>query len=198
MAKLNNNYLIMRHGFSEANKTKLIVSDPAIGCVSFGLTEQGRAEVKASALKFKQAGISQIIHSDFLRTVHTAQILATCVDCSAMGQDIALRERFFGDYDGLSDQYYSKIWDNDLNNPAANDRSRVEPAEQVRTRGLELMDRLEQSFSGETILLVSHGDLLQILRTAFEGVTANQHRSLSHHQTAEIRWLAKVGMLYKG
>ena len=198
MAGLNNNYLIMRHGFSEGNKAKLIVSDPAIGCVSFGLTDLGRAQVEASALKFKQAGISKIIHSDFLRTVHTAQFLATCVGCSVIRPDIALRERFFGDYDGLSDQHYAEIWDNDLNDPAANERSRVESVVQVRARGLELIERLEQSFSGETILLVSHGDLLQILRTAFEGVTANQHRSLAHHETAEIKWLAKVGAVVKG
>ena len=193
MAGLNNNYLIMRHGFSEGNKAKLIVSDPAIGCVSFGLTELGRAQVEASALKFKQVGISQIIHSDFVRAVHTAQIVATCVGCSAIRPDIALRERFFGDYDGLSDQHYSDVWDNDVNNTAANDRSRVESVMKVRARGLELIESLEQSFLGETILLVSHGDLLQILRTAFEGIPANQHRSLAHHETAEIKWLAKVG-----
>ena len=53
-------------------------------------------------------------------------------------------------------------------------------------RGLNVIQQLEQEYNNKTLLLVSHGDMLQILRTAFEGVAASLHRKLAHHQTAQI------------
>jgi broad specificity phosphatase PhoE len=39
------------------------------------------------------------------------------------------------------------------------------------------------------ILLISHGDMLQILRTLVTGISPHKHRSLTHHETAEIKYL---------
>jgi hypothetical protein len=39
------------------------------------------------------------------------------------------------------------------------------------------------------VILVAHGDVLQILQTAFEGVDPREHRSLPHLPNAELRWL---------
>jgi hypothetical protein len=51
----------------------------------------------------------------------------------------------------------------------------------------ELIVGLEQRFVDTILLLVSHGDALQILQTAFAGRDASEHRQLQHLQTAEIR-----------
>ena len=48
---------------------------------------------------------------------------------------------------------------------------------------------LEADHADETFLLVSHGDALQILLTAFAGLDASTHRDIEHLQTAEIRAL---------
>jgi broad specificity phosphatase PhoE len=39
------------------------------------------------------------------------------------------------------------------------------------------------------VVLVSHGDVLQILQTAFEGLDPSKHRSIPHLPTAELRQL---------
>ena len=48
---------------------------------------------------------------------------------------------------------------------------------------------LERRYSGRDILLVSHGDTLQILRAGFLRMNPSQHRSLPELKTAEIRRL---------
>jgi probable phosphoglycerate mutase len=50
----------------------------------------------------------------------------------------------------------------------------------------------ENRYSGQVILLISHGDALQILQTAFAGQDASTHRQLEHLQTAEIRQLRMI------
>ena len=50
----------------------------------------------------------------------------------------------------------------------------------------------EKRYSAATILLVSHGDALQILQTAFARRDASSHRQLEHLNTAEIRQLSII------
>ena len=66
----------------------------------------------------------------------------------------------------------------------------VESVTQVLDRGLACIRETETAHSGRTILLVSHGDILQILMTAFQGWPPHRHRELPHLDTAEIRKLA--------
>jgi broad specificity phosphatase PhoE len=63
----------------------------------------------------------------------------------------------------------------------------VESVNQVMSRVTELIIDLERRFADTSLLLVSHGDALQILQTAFAGRDASTHRQLQHLQTAEIR-----------
>ena len=48
---------------------------------------------------------------------------------------------------------------------------------------------LERRYSGRDILLVSHGDPLQILQAGFVRIDPSRHRSLPALETAEIRHL---------
>ena len=57
MNVFSNKYLIMRHGESEANVAGLIVSDPAIGCERYGLTELGRQQVLRSVTDYMLANL---------------------------------------------------------------------------------------------------------------------------------------------
>lgn len=198
MKKYNNHYLIMRHGESEANVAGLIVSDPDIGCANFGLTEEGQRQVVASINNYQQQyssatkivshPISKVVCSDFLRTKETAELSAKILALPAPQVEVGLRERFFGDWEGKSDIHYPTIWA--LDNDAATQVSqRVESVDDVRQRGLSVIAKLDAQFSREVILLVSHGDMLQILLTAFVGIPAQQHRTLPHHAQAQIKSL---------
>ena len=182
-----NSYLLMRHGESDANVSGVIVSDPKIGCERFGLTDRGSKQIIASVKGFTGEAITQIVCSDFLRTLQTAQLVANTLNLPQPEQEVGLRERFFGKWEGMSAEHYENIWQRDEMDKHSDDG--VERPQEVAQRGLMVLERLEQQYQGEVILLVSHGDMLQILSTSIAGISPHKHRSLPHHQTGEIKYL---------
>lgn len=182
-----NSYLLMRHGESDANVSGVIVSDPKIGCERFGLTDRGAKQIIASVKGFTGEAITQIVCSDFLRTLQTAQLVANTLNLPQPEQEVGLRERFFGKWEGMSAEHYENIWQRDEMDKHSDDG--VERPQEVAQRGLMVLERLEQQYQGEVILLVSHGDMLQILSTSIAGISPHKHRSLPHHQTGEIKYL---------
>ena len=93
-----------------------------------------------------------------------------------------------GDWEGSPTANYARVWAADEVNPchAGGD---VEPAAAVLDRSTAFIADLERRYSGRDILLVSHGDTLQILRAGFLRMNPSQHRSLPELKTAEIRQL---------
>jgi probable phosphoglycerate mutase len=65
----------------------------------------------------------------------------------------------------------------------------VESAEALQGRVTSFIAMLDEQFARQKILLVSHGDALQVLQTGFEKVAPSYHRELPHLNTAEIREL---------
>jgi broad specificity phosphatase PhoE len=186
--QLGNRYFVLRHGHSLANQQGLIVSDPANGCHGYGLSEQGRFQLES---RFRQIdGLnanSKIISSDFRRAIESAQMAAEALGLApSIETDARLRERYFGKLELGSDNAYAEIWRRDAEDADHQHRA-VESANQVMTRVTELIIDLEGRYVDETILLVSHGDALQILQAAFERFDAASHRQLQHLQTGEIR-----------
>jgi len=128
-----------------------------------------------------------------------------------------LRERYFGELNGGPDDQYQKVWDVDWTDPD-HTQFGVEAANCVleRTTGLvlELEELLSSASSSSAItspsssssssssssnsdkpkkwkvVLVAHGDVLQIMQTGFlRHEDASRHRSLEHLETATIREL---------
>jgi len=186
----------MRHGQSEANVAGIIVSDPQIGCNQFGLTALGQQQViKSASNTSKLNQDTLIISSDFLRAKNTAETTQKILNTlQPIQYSIALRERFFGELNGKNDSQYQMVWDIDQQNPD-HQKFNVESANQVVSRISALIMQLEQQYFdlhknvGQKILLVAHGDVLQLLQTWVQNVPASQHRSLPHLETAEIRCL---------
>jgi broad specificity phosphatase PhoE len=197
IVNLRNQYFAVRHGESEANIAHLISSNPQIGSTSHGLSPNGRSQVVENTKLFLQHNPSNnsyvIMSSDFSRARETADILASNLSNSNTDKiivqlDKRLRERFFGIYDHTSDENYNIIWKNDEENPLKNLNDQVETVESVRERTTALIKELEDKYENQTIFLVSHGDSLQILQTAFERIpNANQQRYLKHIERAEFR-----------
>jgi probable phosphoglycerate mutase len=193
--KLRNRYFAVRHGESEANIAHLISSNPEIGTKIHGLSSHGRIQVAENTKLFLQNHPEEnsyvVISSDFRRAYETAEILAANLSNRIDIQvDQRLRERFFGIYDNTSDENYKLIWKNDEENPVKNLDDQVESVESVRKRTTDLIKDLEEKYDHQIIFLVSHGDALQILQTAFERLpNANQQRHLQHIERAEFRSL---------
>jgi len=192
--KLKNRYFIIRHGESKANMAEMILSHPEHGThKDFTLTEHGEKEVIDSIQKLKAEGLlddeTVIYSSPFSRCQRTGEIAKEILDVKdEIHFDDRLRERFFGDFERTHNSNYQKVWDVDVNNPDHKDFN-VESTQEVQNRTLSLINDLEEKYVSSKILLVSHGDTLQILQTGFLNKSPKEHRDLTHLKTAEIREL---------
>jgi broad specificity phosphatase PhoE len=184
---LRNNYSGMRHGQSKANVKNVIVS-----CIdndrssNYGLSDLGRRQALTAATGSALSSDTVICSSDFARAAQTAQIVAAALGTADVTVTEALRERCFGDWEGTACENYATVWAADKASPDHAD-SHVEPASAVLARATAFIITLEQRYSGRDILLVSHGDTLQILQTGFLRMNPGQHRDLPHFEPAEIR-----------
>ncbi|KAI9204442.1 histidine phosphatase superfamily [Polychytrium aggregatum] len=146
-----------------------------------------------------------IFSSDFKRAFETAEIVRDVYPgpCELTTTPL-LRERFFGyGLEGQPNTRYDQVWAFDgqrLPVPRFSDEERaehpddaVESPVSVRNRVLGLISQIERADTERTgprnIVLVAHGDTLQILQTAFARIEPWDHRSLRHLDTAEWRQL---------
>ncbi|KAG0004315.1 hypothetical protein BGZ65_000580 [Modicella reniformis] len=126
-----------------------------------------------------------------------------------------LRERFFGDFEMKtpSDELYAQVWHEDAKNPfheifgvesvaAVTNRMtgvvRDQEAKRKETKKQRRLDTkaiLQDTATADPemeteetwIVLVSHGDSLQILQAAMRGWSGDRHRQVEHLNTAEWR-----------
>ncbi len=189
---LKNRYYGFRHGESQANVDGIIVSHPEIGTVQYGLSEEGRRQVKASAGKLPGLdGSTVIVSSDFLRAVETAEIIRTMLGVESVRFDPRLRERFFGEWDGACYLHYADTWKKDEVDPDQ-EIGGSESANAVRRRMVGVVQDLDREFAGRDVVLVSHGDPLRMLQTAFKGLDTVWNRTIPYFETAGWRFLNAV------
>jgi broad specificity phosphatase PhoE len=205
--RLANRYHAMRHGQSKANVAGIIVSgieSDRLG--DWGLSDLGRGQVLAAARACGLPPDTVICSSDFSRARQTAQIVRARLGAPPVVVAAALRERCFGDLEGTATGNYARVWAADeagAGNTAGDgadgadggdgavggDGGGVEPAAAVLDRVSALVTDLERRYAGRDILLVSHGDTLQILQAGFLRMDPAAHRRLPHLGIAEIRTL---------
>jgi len=194
LSSLRNRYCALRHGHSKANEKGIILSSPKDGVKEeYSLTTLGEQQVRASVMKAQQEKLlsadTVIISSPFSRARRSAEIAREILGAKeAILIDARLRERWFGTWEGTSNVHYEKVWVADKKNPYHTE-CMIEAAASVQHRVTELILTIECTCKGKTFLLVSHGDALQILQTAFARKSPAVHRSMKHLETAEVREL---------
>lgn len=188
--RLSNYYLAIRHGQSAANIEGKIVSHPENGLNGYGLSDAGKSQVSAAVKSNERLNNNVlIVSSDFKRARETAEIIHNLINCNIPVEfDQRLRERNFGELELSADSNYESVWRADQID-ADNKLRTVESPNQVMARVSDLISEYEDKLTGQTLLLVSHGDALQILQTAFLKQDASTHRLQQHLNTAEIREL---------
>jgi probable phosphoglycerate mutase len=187
--RLANSYAVMRHGQSKANARGIIVSRIETDAGGdYGLTELGCRQVRNAALASSLPAGTVICSSDFARAAQTADIMRAHLRSPDVVIAEALRERCFGRWEGLAAGNYEAVWAADAAG-AGHAADGVEPAPCVLDRVTAFIAGLEREHSGQHILLVAHGDTLQILQAGFARMDPARHRSLPHLGTAEIRQL---------
>ena len=192
-------YHALRHGQSLANVEGIISSNPDVATREHGLSELGLQQAAAAAADVAEAVDSKncrgvaIYTSDFKRAAETAETVHAALRADGVAvwpadgprREVLLRERWFGEFDGGADSEYATVW-------AEHTRDGVESVASVLARGDELVARIDASAEHEgrwLVLLVAHGDVLQILQSGFAGRDPREHRSLAHLPTATLRAL---------
>ena len=130
-----------------------------------------------------------------------------------------VHQRFFGDFNGDSDNNYNRVWDEDSKS-SSHTCFGVESVDSVMSRSTSLVLEIESLLESDkqwNCILVAHGDVLQITQTAFCKIDGSkvrfeskiyafsvqfchfitslfliQHRSLPHLDTAKIRSLEEL------
>jgi broad specificity phosphatase PhoE len=176
-------YYIMRHGQSVANVDKIIVAKLENGILpQYGLTKKGREQSQKAAKLFQSEQRNSeefvIAYSPFSRAKETAEEIVKVLAYSQLIEIEDLRERDFGDLELMSNENYNKFWIEDRANPNSKIFDSESPNE-VLHRVINVIEELEKkAFSaGQKIMLVSHGDTLQILQTAFLNISVSKHNT---------------------
>ena len=197
---MHNHYFALRHAISEANEKGIIVSSPKEGIATYGLSERGRIqcgkELHPSSLlplKFER-DTTITLSSPFKRALETALSFTSLNDLAAPEIEDRLRERFFGVFEGESADYYERVWRSDRSDSSKRlDRSdQSETPDLVAQRLLELLGELEPRYKEMNIVLVSHGDPLQILEARLRGWESCFHRKIEAIGNAELRRLPSL------
>ncbi|KAM6541138.1 hypothetical protein CsatB_005585 [Cannabis sativa] len=183
---LKNRYWVLRHGKSIPNERGLIVSSLENGiCPEYELASEGVNQAQMAGQLFqkelKENNIPleniRICYSPFSRTTHTAKLVASVLGIPFEGDQCKviedLRERYFGpSFELKSHDKYAEIWALDENDPL-NRPEGGESVDDVVARLTRALATIEAQFQGCTVLVVGHGDPLQILQTILNA--AKQH-----------------------
>ncbi|XP_027369021.1 metal-independent phosphoserine phosphatase isoform X3 [Abrus precatorius] len=198
MSKVTKNrYWVLRHGKSIPNERGLIVSSMENGTrAEFQLASDGVNQAQLAAQSFQKEleanniplADVRIYYSPFSRTSHTAKVVANVVNLPFEGPHCKvirdLRERYFGpSFELMSHDKYEEIWDIDEKDPLVGPEG-GESVKDVASRLARAMAIMESEFEGCAILVVSHGDPLQILQTILHA--ANQHKEPATNDLASI------------
>jgi len=186
---LNNRYFILRHGQSKANIKDIFCGDPEVGKVKYGLTKIGEQQVKDSVNSWLFKDAETIIYSSpFKRTMETANIAKSICKVTEFHISDKLVERKFSELEGLQTSRYREVWGMDKTNND-NDYLGAETVNQVLDRTTSLIIDLEKTHNNKNILLVGHGDPLQILNHAFHRPKIVDRTSLPSLYNANLREL---------
>ncbi|KAJ0010033.1 hypothetical protein Pint_34113 [Pistacia integerrima] len=187
-----NKYWVLRHGKSIPNEKGLVVSSLENGTrPEYQLASEGVNQAQlAGELFLKELNENniplenvRICYSPFSRTTHTAKVVASVLNIPFEGPQCKviedLRERFFGPTFELMShdkhlkvslfllpfyEQYAEIWALDEKDPFMRPEG-GESVNDVASRLASAMVSIESEFQGCSILVVSHGDPLQILQT---------------------------------
>lgn len=207
LTNLRHVYFTQRHGHSVPNERGIICSAMENGVKpEFGLSSRGVKEVEAAGealaqhvrLTFKDRPVL-VVTSPFTRARMTADATVAQLARShislvqpAARVDVDLRERFFGDKELQSDTLYPAFWERDAEDATLNTFRSESPA-QVWNRVLWLVRQLETELAQPSVVvLVAHGDVLQISETAFRSLPLTKHRTVPHMRQAEWRNVSAV------
>ncbi|MCR4329881.1 MAG: histidine phosphatase family protein [Candidatus Roizmanbacteria bacterium] len=170
----------VRHGETVWNVQKRIQ-----GHKDIRLNREGREQAHTTAQKLfsEITHVHAIISSDLQRTAQTAEIIAEYFN-TPVTFTTRLRERDFGSFSGKSYKQIStllkdayKVFDG-LSEEDKFDFSlhpEIESERKLRTRVMSCIEDTVNTYSGKTVVIVTHGGVLRSILTAMQLLTTHDH-----------------------
>ena len=187
-----NRYILVRHGESEHNVSK-ILDDPKR---KFSLTNLGEKQVIDTANTLKKRLSRQtadiIISSPILRAKQTAEIIAKTLGIKKIEFDDRLKEIHLGPtLDGRPDDDYDILY------PTYQDKFEKNPPDgeslaNLHTRVWELIRELEGRYEDKTIIVVSHEYTSWMFADVANGWT--QEESITEREKRVEKFLCNAGV----
>ena len=159
----------LRHGQTALSREDVFCgsgSDPE-------LTPEGLEMAHAFAQAYREAEWQAVYSSNLRRSITTAQPLCDALEINL--QKLAgLNEIAYGKWEGLTKEQVSEKFPNEYNNwladPARHAPTEGETALVVAQRGLEVIEEIQNRFTGGNVLLVSHKATIRIILCSLLGV----------------------------
>lgn len=170
-AKAGNTLIFVRHGFAEHNEKGVLNSN--LNNIS-NLTDKGKEQAQTLAKKLKEAGkkIDLIISSPFQRTIQTAEIINEKFGAEIKVSD-TIREHDCGNLDGQPFEIQTQELLN-AENPYTHIPGQTgESLEATEQRMIKFLDEVAAEHEGKTILVVTHGGPLSLVKRYLENTPIN-------------------------
>jgi broad specificity phosphatase PhoE/ribonuclease HI len=181
--------LLLRHG-----QTVLSIEKRFSGVGQQELTETGRAQAAAAALRLAGSGAVAVVSSPVRRARETALLVAAALDVEAVFDD-DLRETDFGDWEGYSFTEVKARWPRELEAWLAS--TAVAPPfgesfDDTAARVRRARDRVLSAYGGQTVVVVSHvTPIKSLLRMALDAPPSALYRMhLDLASVNEVQWHA--------
>lgn len=167
--------LAIRHGETEWN-----VDSRIQGQLNIPLNDTGRWQAHRLALAVAEEGIDAVYSSDLLRALETAQAVATGCGRDIV-TDVGLRERGFGEFEGLTFKEIEQRWPEQSERWRKRDPlfgpERGETLADFFDRSVNTVTRLAGAHPGQTIAVVAHGGVMDCLYRAATHLSLQAPRS---------------------
>lgn len=133
----------------------------------FSISEEGKRKVKEAATFFKTQGITSIYSSPMRRTRQTAAIVGESLKITPRTSPLLLETRLA--LEGISLEEYRRDYQKRMYSETFVKKGQESVVSQY-ARMRRFVDIVTARHSGETILAVSHGDPILILRAGMENI----------------------------
>ena len=191
-SRLHNRYFLVRHGESVLDVRKQVLSNPSFKYdATFGLTGRGREQMREAAriiLEEYDGAPAWLYTSNFQRSFQSALVLREELGLlfSQMRTEFSglLDPRKMGALDFGPQSAWEEVWANDLEDPRSTPPpvpSSLQPSASVEScvdlyrRAQEAFTRLEATYYGEDVVIVSHQDTLSLFAAALNGTELGRH-----------------------
>ncbi|MEY2944873.1 MAG: hypothetical protein RL433_555 [Actinomycetota bacterium] len=183
-------FLLLRHAHSKANSAGILAGQ----LEGIGLSKDGFAQVDKLSSALKDLKIDRIISSPMQRCLETVEALAKSKK-KRVSIDKRLIEMNYGSWSGekLSKLSRMKDWKVIQSKPSTFRFPKGESFKELETRIESLLKQLSRKYPKETILLITHGDIVKIAAslTVGSGLDNFQKFAVDPCSLTTISWSAK-------